>query len=132
MKIAFVTDDGTTVSAHFGRATQYMVVTVEGGSVTSRALIPKPAHHSASSNHEHHEHGEGEPGHGQHGHGHAQAMLEPVMDCAMLVTRGMGQHAYEAAQAAGLEPVVTELANIDDVIAAHAAGNLENHVERLH
>jgi len=132
MKIALVTEDGKTVSAHFGRATQYMVVTVEAGIVTNRALIPKPAHHSASSNHEHHEHGDGEPGHGQHGHGHAQAMLEPITDCAMLVTRGMGRPAYEAAQAAGLEPVVTALANIDDVIAAHAAGTLENHVERLH
>ena len=36
MKIAAVTDDGKTISAHFGRARYYVVVTVEDGKVTER------------------------------------------------------------------------------------------------
>ena len=33
MKIAAVSDDGTTISQHFGRAPFYVVVTVEDGRI---------------------------------------------------------------------------------------------------
>jgi predicted Fe-Mo cluster-binding NifX family protein len=34
MKIAAITDDGRTISQHFGRASHYMVVTIEDGKIT--------------------------------------------------------------------------------------------------
>ena len=38
MKIAFVTDDGVTITQHFGRAGKYLVVEVEEGKEVSRNL----------------------------------------------------------------------------------------------
>ena len=43
MKIAIVTDDGQSISAHFGRARAYAVLTVRDGAVVERELRPKSA-----------------------------------------------------------------------------------------
>jgi predicted Fe-Mo cluster-binding NifX family protein len=57
MKIAFVTDDGENVSAHFGRATHYLVVDVENGKETGRELREKLGHaHFHTEEHQHEEH----------------------------------------------------------------------------
>ena len=45
MKIAIATDDGQTISAHFGRARAYAVLTVRDGVVIERELRPKSAPH---------------------------------------------------------------------------------------
>jgi predicted Fe-Mo cluster-binding NifX family protein len=44
MKIAAVSDDGTTISAHFGRAPFYVVVTVEDGRIVARETRDKMGH----------------------------------------------------------------------------------------
>ena len=36
MKIAAVSDDGVTISQHFGRAPFYVIITVEGDKVISK------------------------------------------------------------------------------------------------
>ena len=51
MKIAVVTDDGETISQHFGRAQHYVVLTIENGQVTGREMRDKFGHR----------HGAGEP-----------------------------------------------------------------------
>jgi len=45
VKIAIVTDDGQSISAHFGRARAYAVITVEDGVVVGREIRPKAAPH---------------------------------------------------------------------------------------
>ena len=42
MKVAAITDDGKTISKHFGRAAYYLVATVENGAITS-SEIPRQA-----------------------------------------------------------------------------------------
>ena len=42
MKIAAITDDGTTISQHFGRAPYYVVVTVEAGAGTGPTSLATP------------------------------------------------------------------------------------------
>ena len=44
MKIAFVTDDGMTITQHFGRAGKYLVVEIEDGKEISRELRDKFGH----------------------------------------------------------------------------------------
>jgi len=82
MKIAFVSDDGITISHHFGRAERYIVLTIEDGRIVQREERPKAAHHHAGGQHEaHHGHGDAhgfEPG-AQTRHA---SMLDPVRDCA--------------------------------------------------
>jgi len=36
MKIAVISDDGKTISRHFGRAPYYLVLTVEDGKIVAR------------------------------------------------------------------------------------------------
>jgi len=41
MKLAVITDDGKTISQHFGRALSYMVLTIEDGKITEREMRSK-------------------------------------------------------------------------------------------
>jgi hypothetical protein len=49
MKIAAITDDGKTISQHFGRASHYLVATVENGQIISRELREKLGHSQFAS-----------------------------------------------------------------------------------
>jgi predicted Fe-Mo cluster-binding NifX family protein len=56
MKIAVITDDGQTISQHFGRAAHYLVLPVEDGWITGRELRDKLGHQQfASETHQHEE-----------------------------------------------------------------------------
>ncbi len=58
MKIAFATDDGKTISAHFGKASHYLVVSIENGQPVQNELRDKPAHgHTATEPHGLHDNG---------------------------------------------------------------------------
>jgi predicted Fe-Mo cluster-binding NifX family protein len=135
MKIAIVTDDGTTISQHFGRAEQYEVLTVENGQVTSRETRPKPAHGL-----HHHEQPSGTVrlDEGVQGAARIEAgnthgvMIDPIRDCQVLISRGMGQRAYDSLREAGIEPVVTVVREIDEAVKKYLSGELVNHTERLH
>ncbi len=147
-KIAIATDDGATVSLHFGRAQFFEVVTFAGGAVTARERRAKAGHHSfAGSEGEQHHAGAEPQGGGEHrhhsedGHGHHggpasrdrhQAMLSSVTDCQAMVVRGMGQGAVEHFRTSHTVPVLTGLHTIDEVIAAVAAGTLESDPRRVH
>ncbi len=134
MKIAAVSDDGTTISQHFGRAPFYVVATVENGRIVARETRDKMGHAQFA----------GEPGEGvreadPRGHGFDPAaqdrhvrMAAAIADCQVLLARGMGAGAYESMRVAGISPVVTDIADIDAAVAAYLAGALHDHVERLH
>jgi hypothetical protein len=47
MKIAAITDDGITISQHFGRAPYYMVLTIENGEILQRNCVTSSATISA-------------------------------------------------------------------------------------
>jgi predicted Fe-Mo cluster-binding NifX family protein len=131
-KIALVTDDRSTISAHFGRAQYYEVVTIENGGITHRETRDKMGHHSfAGEQHEHHETSQGH-GFGAGAERRHTLMLEAIKDCDVLVARGMGAGAYEHLRAAGILPILTEIASIDDAVRAYIDGRLTDHPERLH
>ena len=58
MKIAAVTHDGSTISAHFGRASHYAVLTVEDGKIVERELRDKLGHSHFVGSEERHEPGQ--------------------------------------------------------------------------
>lgn len=134
MKIAFISDDGKTISQHFGRAAYYVVLTIEDGKVVQRDQLPKLGHgHFAGQHEEHHGHGSS-AGHGfeagaQERHA---SMVAPILDCEALIAGGMGAGAYASIQSAGIEPIVTDMQLIDEAAAAYIAGTLKNHPEYLH
>ena len=137
MKIAAVSEDGVTISQHFGRAPYYVVVTVEDGKIASREQREKLGHtHFSAEEHG----GHGEHGAGPHqGHGfdsvsqdrHAR-MAASISDCSVLMARGMGAGAYQSLESAGIRPILTDIPGIDDAVAAYLAGKIVDHKERLH
>ena len=132
MKIALVTDDGKTISQHFGRASHYMVVTVEDGNITDHEMREKIGHaqlHAEGHGHEKagEQHGYGPAADNRHGR-----MAETITDCEAVLCRGMGMGAYENMKARNIHPVVTDIADIDEAVMAYANGQIVDHVEKLH
>jgi len=138
MKIAFITDDGKTISRHFGRARYYLVVEVKDGEVQNREMREKLGHFQFATQ-EHHEENH-EDGHNQsEGHGmdagshrkHSQ-MAEAISDCEAIICGGMGMGAYRSMQTFNIKPIVTDKLNIDDALKDYLDGQLEDQTNLLH
>ena len=132
MKIACITDDGQTISAHFGRARHYAVLTVENDQIVARELRDKLGHGQFSANEDHgHEHG---AGHGTDpaSHDRHTRMADAISDCEAVLCGGMGRGAYMSMQRLGVTPVVTDETDVDRAALAYAAGELADHTEKLH
>jgi predicted Fe-Mo cluster-binding NifX family protein len=132
MKIAVVTNDGKTISQHFGRAPYYMILTVDDGKIINREMRDKVGHTQF--------HAEGhvdEEANGQHGYGptadhrHGR-MAETITDCEVILCRGMGMGAYENMKTRQICPIVTDIANIDEAVMAYVNGQIVDHIEKLH
>jgi predicted Fe-Mo cluster-binding NifX family protein len=123
MKIAAVTDDGVTIHSHFGQAPYFQVLTIENNQIVAREQRAKPAHQHGA--HDEHHHAAG-------GDTHAQGMAAVIADCQVLLARGMGQPAYAALQAAGIQPILTVRETIDDAAQAYLRGELTHRAERVH
>ena len=125
MKIAFITQDGKTISKHFGRAPYYLVVTVEAGREVSREMRDKLSHtHFAGEPHE--EAGGHQARHGfspQEQNRHFQ-MANAIADCETLVCGGMGSGAHHSLNERGIKPVLTDIDLIDDALKACIDGRL--------
>jgi len=121
IKIAAATENGETLSSHFGRAPQYMVYSITDGEISSVEKREKPHHGGEEHDHEH--------GHHQpHAHGD---MFAPIGDCQALLVGGMGQPAYQKAQAAGLEIFLTG-GPIESAVRAYLSGELTSDMRRVH
>lgn len=132
MKIAVVTDDGTTICQHFGRAQYYSVITIENGKVKGKEQRNKAGHHVAGVQHA------SQASHGER-HGFdasAQAshagMMANITDCQLLIAGGMGWGAHESLKQNGIESLITDVNNIDEAIQLYIQGKLPNLQERLH
>ena len=132
MKIAVVTDDEKTISAHFGRAQYYSVFTVEDNKIVKKEIRDK-ANHSQFSGEDHH-HGEYGDSHGmdpasQNRHG---MMMETIQDCDVLLARGMGQGAHNNLRDRKIKPVLTDIQDIQEAVEAYLSGKLVENLARLH
>jgi predicted Fe-Mo cluster-binding NifX family protein len=131
MRIAAVSDDGVTISQHFGRAPLYVVVTVEEGRVVNKEERQKAGHHTFAAHHP-----ESAPGQ-RHGYDagsqvrHAN-MAGTIEDCQVLLAGGMGWGAYDSLKGRAIEPIVTDVRDIDEAVQRYLDGNLPNLMERLH
>lgn len=133
MKIAAITDDGKTISQHFGRASHYLICSVENGEVVATELRQKLGHKSFKA--EDHDHDHSDP----RGHGFSPSsqdkhsmMAEALSDCEALLCRGMGRGAYVSMEEAGIRPVVTDIPDIMEAVRAYIAGEIIDHKELLH
>jgi len=132
MKIAAISDDGTTISQHFGRAPFYVVVTVEAGEIASKETRAKTGHHTFAA-HRPPDLAAGE----RHGYDAGsqvrhESMAETISDCQVLLAGGMGWGAYESMQSYNIKPIVTDVKSIDEAVQLYLDGKLTNLMERLH
>ena len=131
MKIAFITDDGETISQHFGRASHYLVVKVAEGQVIEREMREKLGHKQyAQDSHEpNHISGSGmdSASHKKH-----QQMSVAISDCDVIICGGMGRGAYQSMQSVGIRPIVTDHMDIDKALQEFLEGNLKDLTEKLH
>ncbi|HEY83035.1 MAG TPA: dinitrogenase iron-molybdenum cofactor biosynthesis protein [Dehalococcoidia bacterium] len=131
MKIAAVSDDGATLSQHFGRAPLYVVITVENGRVVGKETREKSGHHIFAAHH-HDVVPEGRHGYGTGAQVRHADMIETIADCQVLLAGGMGWGAYENIKRYNIEPVVTDVKDIDQAVKLHLDGKLKNLTELLH
>lgn len=108
MKIAAITGDGKTISEHFGRASYYLVATIEDGKVVDQELRDKPGH-THFENEPHEAYQPGQP----HGFGPVAGsryvrMAKTISDCQALLCGGMGAGAYLSMQHYSIRPMVTD------------------------
>ncbi|MEX2162522.1 MAG: NifB/NifX family molybdenum-iron cluster-binding protein [Anaerolineales bacterium] len=133
MKIAVITDDGITISRHFGRAQNYQVLTVQDGKIITTELRAKPGHTQfRDGDHEHLEASGQQHGYGPMAEKRHSRMAEVISDCQVVLCRGMGKGAYDNLQALGIQIIVTDLSSIDKAVSAFLDGSIVDHKERLH
>ena len=131
MKIAIVTDDGKRVNAHFGRAKHVLVIAAENGKEVSREMRDKPFHGAHNHDHTHvHMH---DDNHDHQGQGNFFQQVKAVIsDCDVLISRGMGQPAFNKLQQAGIRPIVTDEGDVETAVSAVLADELTHNPVRVH
>jgi predicted Fe-Mo cluster-binding NifX family protein len=122
MKIAFPTDDGQTISSHFGQARYFRVITTEDSQVVLSEQREK-AWHMHGQPHEHSAGAEIHPG---------QAMFETISDCQALIAGGMGEPAFARAQTMGIIVFLTGEKDIEKALESHLRGELVSDTRRIH
>lgn len=132
MKIAAITDDGATLSQHFGRARHFLVVIVEDGRIVGQELREKAGHHTFAP-HEATGHSHAGPhGFDPASRGRHAQMLVIIADCQVVLAGGMGQGMYQNLQEAGIRPVLTDVADIHEAVRAFLEGRLVERPELAH
>lgn len=135
MKIAVISEDGVTISQHFGRAPYYIVFNIEGGKIIAHEQREKLGHsHFVSESHPenmHHDHSQAHGFDPASQTRHAR-MAEAISDCESLLAGGMGNGAYMSLKEANIKPIITDIQNIDEAIQAFINGTIIDHTERLH
>ena len=114
MKIAIPTDDEKTISQHFGRASGFVVLTVDNGRIAERQTRRRENGCEGREHGTEHEHG---------GH-NCGALVEMISDCEVVLVSQMGGGLYRRLQAAGIRTVFTELASIDEAVRSLLEGSL--------
>ena len=117
MKIAVPTNDGATISEHFGRSAAFLIFETENGQIKSRELKSNGASHSQAQGTCHHHSADNRP------HSHA-GILTALEGCDVIICAGMGQGAVEALKTCDTQILVTVPAPAEETVAAYLAGKL--------
>jgi predicted Fe-Mo cluster-binding NifX family protein len=132
LKIAAVSDDGMDISQHFGRASYYVVLTVEEGKIVDSETRSKAGHHTfAAQGHPRLAPGE-RHGYDPGSQAKHRSMADMIADCEVLIAGGMGWGAYESFKGYGIRPIITDVDDIREAALRYVEGNLPDLMERLH
>lgn len=124
MKIAFATDDGTSISQHFMQARYYQVITLENGEEVERDLRAKPQQNVGDAVQQ-------IPLTGHDASEMGEEMLAIIEDCTVLVAGGMSRPMNEKMQQYNLRPVLTNKDTIDEALQDFVQGSLDDPHDNL-
>jgi predicted Fe-Mo cluster-binding NifX family protein len=115
VKIAIPTNDGISISAHFGRCRQFLIFEAQNGKVK---LIETRENAGC------HGHGSGSSDGAAEDHGHS-GFVGALQDCETVLCSGIGAGAMEALKAGGIRVLLVEAAgSAEQMVAAFQAGAL--------
>jgi predicted Fe-Mo cluster-binding NifX family protein len=118
MRIAVPTNDGKTISEHFGRSAAFLVFEIENGQIKNREMRTNAGQHADDGRTCGHSAAGSEP------HRHA-GILSTLTGCETVICTGMGWRAAEALKSAGISPVVASAPEpVEDAMAAYLKGEL--------
>jgi len=130
-KIAIPTDDGKTISRHFGQARALLIVTLDNGEITAQELRELPDsgdhdhhHHDHDHDHDHHHHEGGNPAH--------MAKFDYMRDCQVFIGGGMGYPAMQRLQSMGLQVALTDHKYVEDLLEEIKTGQVKHNPRRVH
>lgn len=124
MKLAAITDDGKTISQHFGRARYYLVCTVEDGRIAGQELRDKAGHHSFAPHQGSEHHAAGPHGFDPASRNRHAQMLSVISDCEAVLAGGMGLGMQRNLEEVGIRPLLTDIENIEEAVRAFLEGRL--------
>jgi predicted Fe-Mo cluster-binding NifX family protein len=132
MKIAFVTDDGITITQHFGRAGKYLIVEVEEGREVSRDLRDKLGSMQLKQTKNDHKNDGVRDHDSSAAHSKHVQMMAAIEDCDVVVCGGMGRGAFRSIVSLGKEVFMTNTGDINDALKGYLAGELANMSDLVH
>ncbi len=115
MKVSIVSDDGRTIASHFGRSRGFVICTVEDGRVIDRSY--------RANSFTGHAQGAADTGQGAHPHG---PILEALADCAVVISRGLGQRIHDDLTRSGIKVFVTSEMDVEAAVNLWSTGALAN------
>jgi predicted Fe-Mo cluster-binding NifX family protein len=125
MKIAIASENGKTISRHFGRASKYIVINTDGRNILDREIRPKIGHlHSDCIKHK--------DGSCECRNQNCEAsvydrhrtMIIDILDCSVLLTGGTGSGVLDMLISRGIKPIITDVEDIDKAVKLYLEGNL--------
>ena len=117
MKIAVPTNDGVSISTHFGRSSAFLIFETENGQIQSTESKENGTTHArAQGACDHHA---AEPAHDHHA-----GILAALAGCEMVICAGMGQRAADALKGRGIQILFTSIPSAVAAVSAHLAGKL--------
>jgi predicted Fe-Mo cluster-binding NifX family protein len=118
MKIGVPTNDGTSISEHFGRSAAFLIYAAEDGKITGCEVKRNGMEHA-------HERGacdHNSPAHEPHSHA---SIISSLAGCEVVICAGMGQGAAEALKAGGVKQIlVTDPGPAEQIVTAYLSGNI--------
>ena len=133
MRVAVATNDGQSISSHFGRSTYFAIYEISGGAIVHKEMRQNTftRHLSDAHRHEHHhEHHSHQPGHG-HGDGH-HGVVRGLSDCQVVISHGMGRRAVDDLTSAGMDIYVTGETDVEKAVQAWIGSSLTTDERRIH
>jgi len=122
MRVAVASEDGVSISHHFGRSRTFLVFEVEGQQIVSRSVRNNSFTAHARGECQEGQSPEQHHAHEQHGHG---PVAQALQDCDVILCYGMGWRAAEDLKQKGIQAFVLQgEMSPEDAVTAYLAGGL--------